>query len=65
VGILPPAKNESGKETVKFWMLYQALTKVGPLPGKENGKVITGVAPDVRRLKYLTSGVRPSRSIAA
>jgi hypothetical protein len=41
VGILPPAKNESGKETVKFRMLYQALTKVGPLPGKENGKIIT------------------------
>ena len=26
------------KETVKFWMLYQALTKVGAGGGKENGK---------------------------
>jgi hypothetical protein len=34
---LPPEKNESGKETVKFRMLYQALTKVGPRGGKENG----------------------------
>jgi hypothetical protein len=37
---LPPQKNKSGKETVKFWMLYQALTKVDPLPGKETGPVI-------------------------
>jgi hypothetical protein len=28
-----------GKEKVKFRMLYQPLTKVGPLGGKENGKV--------------------------
>jgi hypothetical protein len=34
---LPPQKNKSGKETVKFWMLYQALTKVGARGGKENG----------------------------
>jgi len=34
---LPPEKNESGKETVKFRMLYQALTKVRPRGGKENG----------------------------
>jgi hypothetical protein len=32
--------NKQDKETVKFWMLYQALTKVDPLPGKETGPVI-------------------------
>ena len=63
-GFYHPQKYKSGKEKVKFRMLYQALTKVCPLPGKENGKVITGVAPDVQRLKYLTYGVRSSRCIA-
>jgi hypothetical protein len=37
---LPPEKNESGKETVKFRMLYQALIKVGARGGKETGPVI-------------------------
>jgi len=32
---LPPLKMKKGKEKVKFRMLYQALTKAGPLPGKE------------------------------
>jgi hypothetical protein len=34
---LPPSKKKKGKEKVKFRMLYQALTKVCPLPGKETG----------------------------
>ena len=34
---LPAVKNESGKETVKFLILYQALTKVEPRGGKEKG----------------------------
>jgi hypothetical protein len=38
-GILPPPKTKMGKETVKFWMLYQPLTTVAACPGKENGKV--------------------------
>jgi hypothetical protein len=29
------SKSEIGKEKVKFWMLYQALTTIGPGPGKE------------------------------
>jgi hypothetical protein len=33
---LYPSKNKNGKEKVKFWMLYQALTSIGPAPGKEN-----------------------------
>ena len=37
---LYPEKLFFGKEKVKFWMLYQALTKVDPLPGKETGPVI-------------------------
>ena len=32
-----PSKNESGKEKVKFFNPYQALTKVEPWGGKENG----------------------------
>jgi hypothetical protein len=36
-------KKKKGKEKVKFWMLYQALTKVGPLPGKEKVKCDTGI----------------------
>jgi hypothetical protein len=39
VEILPLSKKKRGKEKVKFRMLYQALTKVDPQPGKENGKV--------------------------
>ena len=34
---LYPSKNESGKEKVKFFDLYQALTKVEGGGGKENG----------------------------
>jgi len=36
-------KKKKGKEKVKFWMLYQALTKVGPLPGKEKVKFASGL----------------------
>jgi hypothetical protein len=35
--ILPLQNIKNGKETVKFRMLYQALTKVGARGGKENG----------------------------
>jgi hypothetical protein len=34
-GILPPTKMKTGKETVKFWVLYQPLTSIGPALGKE------------------------------
>jgi hypothetical protein len=27
--------HDFGQETVKFWMLYQPLTSIGPAPGKE------------------------------
>ena len=30
---------KSGKETVKFWMLYQPLTSISPVPGKETVKL--------------------------
>jgi hypothetical protein len=33
---------ESGKGMVKFWMLYQPLTQVDRLTGKENGKALVG-----------------------
>ena len=36
---LYPSKNESGKEKVKFFDLYQALTEVEPRGGKEKGSV--------------------------
>jgi hypothetical protein len=35
-GPLPLKKtHDFGQETVKFWMLYQPLTSIGPAPGKE------------------------------
>ena len=37
--LYPPSKNESGKEKVKFFDLYQALTEVEPRGGKEKGSV--------------------------
>ncbi len=37
------SKNYFGKEKVKFWMLYQPLTKVARVGGKVLGKVFWGV----------------------
>jgi hypothetical protein len=37
---LYPEKLFFGKEKVKFWMLYQPLTTIHPLLGKEKVKVL-------------------------
>jgi hypothetical protein len=53
---LPPENNKSGKKTVKFRMLYQALTKVDPLPGKETGPVIFVIRQRQEPLTVYESG---------
>jgi hypothetical protein len=44
-------KGKNGQETVKFWMLYQALTTIDPGLGKENH--------GCRRVTGLPAGVPP------
>ncbi|MEI8292152.1 MAG: hypothetical protein WCH99_21995, partial [Verrucomicrobiota bacterium] len=52
--------NKRDREMVKFWMLYQPLTQVDRLPGKENGKValVGMVAPSRPSLNNLTTAGR-------